>query len=152
MAGPERLFWRALGAFLALPGIVAFLLPWLLRPRDVAMNPAGLIPLGVGTVLLLWCVRDFYVVGKGSLAPWAPPTHLVTVGLYRFTRNPMYVAVATILCGWALLYGSRTLWMYAGFVVIAFHLRVLYGEEPWLAKVHGAAWTEYRNRVPRWLL
>ena len=62
-------------------------------------NPIGLLPLAIGIVLLLWCVRDFYVVGRGSLAPWAPPKNLVTIGLYRVTRNPMYVAVLTILCG-----------------------------------------------------
>ena len=102
--------------------------------------------------LLLWCVRDFYVVGRGSLAPWSPPKNLVTTGLYRFTRNPMYVAVLTILCGWALYFDSRTLWTYAAIVAIAFHLRVIYGEEPWLARTHGEAWIAYRAKVPRWLI
>jgi protein-S-isoprenylcysteine O-methyltransferase Ste14 len=152
MPGPGILFWQALAAFLALPGTVAFLVPLLLRPRGGATNAMGLVPLAIGACLLLWCVRDFYVVGKGSLAPWTPPKHLVTTGLYRLTRNPMYVAVLTILAGWALCFDSRTLWVYAGIVAIAFHLRVLFGEEPWLARTHGAAWTEYRARVPRWLV
>ena len=63
------LFWRALIAFLALPGMVAFVIPWLLRPRNIGIQAIGLLPLIVGTALLLWCVRDFYIAGRGSLAP-----------------------------------------------------------------------------------
>jgi protein-S-isoprenylcysteine O-methyltransferase Ste14 len=146
------LFWRALTAFIALPGMVAFAIPWWLRPRGAPLHPIGLLPLGVGIFLLLWCVRDFYVAGRGSLAPWAPPERLVIVGLYRYSRNPMYIAVLTILCGWALVFESRTLWIYAAAVAVGFQIRVVFGEEPWLARTHGAEWTAYRARVPRWLI
>jgi protein-S-isoprenylcysteine O-methyltransferase Ste14 len=149
---PGRLFWRALVAFLALPGMVAFVVPWLLRPRGVRFHAPGLLPLGLGTLLLLWCVRDFYVAGRGSLAPWAPPERLVTVGLYRFSRNPMYLAVLMILAGWALSFRGRGLWLYAATVAIGFHLRVVLGEEPWLARRHGDQWAAYAARVPRWLV
>ena len=145
------MFWRALAAFLALPGVVAYLVPWLLRPRGQPMHPAGVPVLVVGTKLLLWCVRDFYVAGRGTLAPWAPPRRLVTVGLYRASRNPMYLAVLLILAGWALAFRDRTLWGYAVMIAVAFHLRVVLGEEPWLARTHGAAWHAYRARVRRWL-
>jgi len=64
----------------------------------------------------------------------------------------MYVAVAMMLAGWALAFASWTMAIYAGLVIGAFHLRVVYGEEPWLARTHGAAWDEYRARVPRWLV
>jgi len=150
------MLWRALLAFLALPGVVAIAVPaWLAAGALRAggrVYPVGLLPLFVGLVLLLWCVRDFYVAGKGTLAPWSPPRHLVTTGLYRYSRNPMYVAVAIMLAGWALSFASPTLAIYAGFVMGAFHLRVVYGEEPWLARTHGAEWTEYAARVPRWLV
>jgi protein-S-isoprenylcysteine O-methyltransferase Ste14 len=151
VTGPSPLFWRALTAFLVLPGTVAFIAPWLLRPARPPVHLFGLALLLPGILLLLWCVRDFYVAGRGSLAPWAPPTRLVVVGLYRLTRNPMYISVLLILCGWATLYASRTLWQYAAVVAIGFHLRVVFGEEPWLARTHGAEWTAYRSRVPRWL-
>ena len=100
------MLWRALLAFLALPGMVAIAVPALFAARQLRgggmFHPLGLLPLGAGLVLLLWCVRDFYVSGKGTLAPWAPPENLVTSGLYRYSRNPMYVAVALMLFGWAL--------------------------------------------------
>lgn len=151
MTQASGLFWRALLAFLALPTVVAFLVPWLLRPAAAAFHPTALAVVGVGTVLLLWCVRDFYVAGRGTLAPWAPPKHLVTLGLYRVSRNPMYVAVLVILGGWALGYESRALWGYAAAVAVAFHLRVVTYEEPWLARTFGAEWLAYRARVPRWV-
>lgn len=146
------MFWRALAAFLILPGTVAFLGPWLLRPPGAPFRAIGLPPLLLGVVLLLWCVRDFYVAGRGTLAPWAPPQRLVIVGLYRVTRNPMYVAVLLILCGWALALDSRGHWMYAVIMAVAFHLRVILYEEPWLARTFGEQWAEYRARVPRWLI
>ncbi|HET7585872.1 MAG TPA: isoprenylcysteine carboxylmethyltransferase family protein [Gemmatimonadaceae bacterium] len=145
------LFWRALLAFLALPGVVAFLVPWHLRPRGAHFSVAALPIVGIGTVLLLWCVRDFYVAGRRTLAPWAPPERLVTLGLYRVSRNPMYVAVLTLLLGFALGYRSITLGIYAAAVALAFHVRVVRYEEPTLARLSGSGWRAYRARVPRWI-
>jgi protein-S-isoprenylcysteine O-methyltransferase Ste14 len=149
------MFWRALIAFLALPGVVAILVPALMAGGALRagahFRAAGVIPLVVGLALLLWCVRDFYVAGRGTLAPWAPPRNLVVTGLYRYSRNPMYLAVTLMLIGWTLCFLSRTLAIYIGFVMVAFHLRVVLGEEPWLEQTHGDAWREYRSRVRRWL-
>ena len=146
------LFWSALVAFLALPGVVAFVVPFFsLAPAHLAFDRVGLLPLSVGVALLLWTVRDFYVAGRGTLAPWAPPEELVVVGLYRVSRNPMYIAVVLVLAGWAIGFHSRALAIYAVAVAIAFHLRVVFGEEPWLAKTHREKWHRYKEQVPRWL-
>ena len=150
------MFLRALFAFLALPGVVALLIPAIVGMHELHAGgqfvPVGLLPLTVGFAMLLWCVRDFYVSGKGTLAPWSPPQRLVTVGLYRYSRNPMYLAVAMMLAGWAVCFWSAILAIYTGSVMVGFHLRVVFGEEPWLARTHGAAWDEYKQKVPRWLL
>ena len=130
---------RALLAFLALPGLIAFLVPFLLawpRVRSGPFNTLALILLIPGIALLLWCVRDFLVIGKGTLAPWDPPRHLVVVGPYRVSRNPMYLAVVLILIGWAIGFRSRWLLLYALAMMVAFHLRVLLHEEPFLARTH----------------
>lgn len=146
------MFWRAVLAFLAMPGMVAFAVPalWLASIGRHLAYPAGLAIWTVGVIGLLWCVRDFYVQGKGTLAPWEPPTQLVTVGLYRFSRNPMYVSVALILLGWATAFASTGLAIYTLVVVAAFYLRVVFGEEPYLARTHGEQWAQYVAQVPRW--
>jgi protein-S-isoprenylcysteine O-methyltransferase Ste14 len=64
----------------------------------------------------------------------------------------MYVSVTTMLAGWALSFHSGALALYASVVALAFHLRVVFGEEPVLARTFGAQWEDYRSRVPRWLL
>lgn len=117
------MFWRALLAFLAMPGLVAFAVPalWLWRlARLQVVEPAGLALLAAGTIGLLWCVCDFSVKGRGTLAPWSPPRRLVVVGLYRFSRNPMYVSVVLILLGWAATTATSRLFAYAGVVALAF--------------------------------
>jgi protein-S-isoprenylcysteine O-methyltransferase Ste14 len=147
------MFARALIAFLAMPGMAAFVVPavWLWQTGHTQLvQPLGLLLLAFGVVALLWCVRDFYVSGKGTLAPWAPPENLVVVGLYRYSRNPMYVSVALMLLGWATSFGSIGLFIYTLVVATAFHLRVVWGEEPWLARTHGVRWEQYVARVPRW--
>lgn len=147
------MFTRALIAFLVLPGLAAFIIPaaWLWHTGRTRFDqPLGLVILAVGVVGLSWCVRDFYVSGKGTLAPWAPPEKLVTVGLYHYSRNPMYVSVALVLLGWAVSFSSPDLYIYTLLVVTAFHIRVVRGEEPWLARKHGSDWERYANQVPRW--
>ena len=113
---------------------------------------AGALVLSLGTLLLLWCVREFYVAGRGTLAPWAPPKRLVTTGPYRMSRNPMYLGVITILMGWTVLWGSRTLLVYTLVTMAAVQIRDLVAEEPWAARNFGAEWEAYRARVPRWFI
>ena len=145
---------RAITAFVALPGIVAFALPIAIGMS--AHHPMRYVPLAatvlaLGTLLLLACVREFYVTGRGTLAPWSPPRYLVTSGPYRWSRNPMYIGVVTILLGWCVLWDSRTLRNYTLVVAGLFYLRVLVVEEPWAAHSFGAEWNAYRAKVPRWI-
>ena len=145
---------RALIAFLALPGVVAGLAPALLLSLDEhrgGISVYGVVLLVPGLLCLLWCVRDFLVSGRGTLAPWDPPRSLVVVGLYRFVRNPMYLAVLMIVLGWSVAAGSRLLAGYTGFLAVVFHLRVLFYEEPRLRRQFGEEWSAYAASVNRWV-
>lgn len=75
-----------------LPVTVAFALPYALVwfASATFAHTIGLVPLAFGLGVLLVCVRDFHVSGKGTLAPWSPPERLVVVGLYRYSRSPVY--------------------------------------------------------------
>lgn len=145
---------RAILAFLLLPGTIAFLVPLGMASATGSWQGFlrwGLPPLGAGIGVLIWCAGIFHVAGRGTLAPWMPPERLVQAGPYRLSRNPMYVAVLLILAGWAIGFGSSLLAGYAGAMAAVFHLRVVLHEEPALARRFGAAWTRYRDQVPRWV-
>jgi protein-S-isoprenylcysteine O-methyltransferase Ste14 len=149
------MLFRAIAAFVALPGMVAFAIPVAIglssgRPQRHGIIAAMLLTLG--TLLLLWCVREFYVAGRGTLAPWDPPQQLVTTGPYGISRNPMYAGVITILAGWCVLWGLSVLVIYAALCAVGFHFRVVLYEEPWAARRFGAVWDAYCARAARWLL
>ncbi|MEI6135399.1 MAG: isoprenylcysteine carboxylmethyltransferase family protein [Desulfomonile sp.] len=99
---------------------------------------------------MLWCLRDFFVSGKGTGSPWDPPKHLVVVGLYRFTRNPMYIGVLLVVGGWAIVAGSPLIGAYLIPLAVVLHLRIIFKEEPWMFRKFGQDWARYSKRVPRW--
>ncbi|HEY6218996.1 MAG TPA: methyltransferase [Gemmatimonadaceae bacterium] len=148
---------RALSFFLIAPGSIVFLVPlWIngddWTPRAGQLGRVVAIALfAIGMGILLWCFRDFVVRGRGTPAPYDPPRKLVVEGLYRFTRNPMYVGIVTALFGESLWRWSSSLALYAIAVAVAFHLRVLLYEEPKLTELFGEEFLTYKRQVPRWL-
>lgn len=86
------------------PGTVTVLIPrWLLSTEHTtptgAIHYLGLVPILMGAAIYLWCAWDFATFGKGTPAPIDAPKKLVVRGLYRVTRNPMYIGVGLILIG-----------------------------------------------------
>ncbi len=152
----NNLLIRAITAFLLLPGIFAGILPWLIAALDPWKGNAGIpadagLMVGIaGLIILLRSAWDFYVSGLGTLAPWSPPIKLVSCGLYRCTRNPMYLGVLLIVAGWSIGYGSPMLLGYLFFAAAAFHLRIVFQEEPWLAERYPKQWPHYAASVQRW--
>ena len=146
------LLLRTALALPALPGLMAVAVPLRIRPARPAhlWGWRGAILLALGVCLLCWTVMAFYRYGHGTLAPWDPPRHLVAKGPYRFSRNPMYVGVDLMAWGWAVLFRSPLLVAYALVLTTGFHLRVVLGEEPCLARQHGHHWARYKASVPRW--
>jgi protein-S-isoprenylcysteine O-methyltransferase Ste14 len=105
----------------------------------------------LGGVMILRCFWDFTFTGHGTPAPIDPPTALVTTGLYRYVRNPIYVGVLNILIGHFLWF--KAIWMlaYAVMVLLVVHLFVTLYEEPTLKKKFGVAYEQYCKSVPRWV-
>ena len=146
----------ALFAFAAVAVVVAST-PYLIvhsrfgLPFDAgSLRFSGLVPMAAGALFWLWSAWDFVFFGRGTPAPLYPPRNLVSRRLYRLVRNPMYLAVALMLLGEALVFGSLTLLAYALAVWLVFHLFVVYFEEPNLG-AFGGQYDEYRSRVSRWL-
>lgn len=134
------------------PGSVAVFVPVLVFARGPAQPSIIAIALLLaGGSIYAWCVWDFAVAGRGTPAPIDPPKDLVVRGLYRYTRNPMYVGVLTVIFGWALLFRAWPIALYGACVGAGFHLFVILYEEPHLTAVFGAAYQRYCAAVSRWL-
>jgi protein-S-isoprenylcysteine O-methyltransferase Ste14 len=141
------------------PGTVAGVLPWLIsrwKWHDPFLNFYGFRIIGVllivlGLPVLLDSFVRFAIRGLGTPAPIFPTRHLVISGLYRYVRNPMYVAVLSLIIGQALLFGNVQLLLYAAIVFFFFHSFVLLYEEPKLRRTFGEEYIAFCANVPRWL-
>src|ERR1700732_113497 len=128
---------RTLIFTILVPGTVVGIAPWLLiRSSGEAANLTasfwliGLLPLLVGVVLYFWCAGAFTFIGKGTPAPIDAPIFLVREGPYQWVRNPMYLAVLSVIIGEAILFHSLLLLGYALLPWVAAHLFVVFFEEP----------------------
>ncbi|MBI2361052.1 MAG: isoprenylcysteine carboxylmethyltransferase family protein [Deltaproteobacteria bacterium] len=149
------LFFKNLVFTVVVPGTVAIYVPLLIvRDRPAGSGVSLVVAVGLfslGAAIYFWCVWDFAAFGRGTPAPIDAPKKLVVRGLYRFTRNPIYVGMLTILLGWTVLFNALGLLIYALCVGLGFHLFVVFYEEPHLQKLFGNSYEEYRARVGRWL-
>ncbi len=140
---------------LVVPGTAAVCVPLLIAHDSCLTSWPGRVIAGLlfaaGGVVYTWCVWDFASFGRGTPAPIDAPKRLVVRGLYRHTRNPMYLGVVTVILGWAVLFRSLGVLVYALAVITCFHLFVVLYEEPHLRREFGREYERYRSRVPRWL-
>jgi len=141
------------------PGFVAGLVPWWISHWQFetpffgmpVFRFAGGMLITLGSIGLLDSFVRFAVQGVGTPAPVFPTRHLVVTGLYRYVRNPMYVAVVSAILGQGLIFGNVTLLEYGGVVWLLFHLFVLVYEEPTLTASFGFEYSVFRSEVPRWI-
>ncbi|MBV8423943.1 MAG: isoprenylcysteine carboxylmethyltransferase family protein [Candidatus Eremiobacteraeota bacterium] len=145
--------------FVVAPAMLAGVIPWSIthwefRPPFLAAEAtrvAGLALVVAGVPGLLDSFTRFALQGLGTPAPIAPPRNLVVSGLYRYVRNPIYVAVVAVILGQALLFADWGLLGYGALLWLFFHIVVVAIEEPTLSQNFGADYENYRANVPRWL-
>jgi protein-S-isoprenylcysteine O-methyltransferase Ste14 len=144
--------------FAVAPGVVVGLIPWLLTrwqvreplPFWAPVRVLGGLLLVAGLLVLVQAFVRFVVEGFGTPAPVAAPERLVVGGVYRYVRNPMYVAVLAAIFGQALLLGQLGLLLYAAAVWLITAAFVRFYEEPTLTRRFGADYEAYRRAVPAW--
>lgn len=141
------------------PGVVVALVPYLvLRYTGREIVPAvwevthfvGVALIVVGAAIAGTCIVRFATEGKGTLSPLDPTKQLVIRGLYKYSRNPMYVGVMLILAGETLFYWSSALAIYALVVFVAFNLFIILHEEPRCRRDFGDEYPKYTAKVRRW--
>jgi protein-S-isoprenylcysteine O-methyltransferase Ste14 len=144
--------------FLVGPGVFVGLIPWLLTgwqvrepvPYWAPMRVLGVILLVAGLIALIQAFVRFVVEGLGTPVPVAAPERLVVGGVYRYVRNPMYVAILAVIVGQALLLGQLGLLLYAAGIWLITAAFVRFYEEPALRRRFGADYEAYRRAVPAW--
>src|SRR5215471_19143048 len=145
--------------FFVAPAMLAGVIPWLIthwefRPPFLAAEAtrlAGLAFIIAGVPGLLDSFARFALQGLGTPAPIAPPRNLVVTGLYRYVRNPIYVALVAIILGQAVLMGDWRLIVYGALLWLFFHVVVMAYEEPTLERTFGREYEAFRAAVPRWI-
>jgi protein-S-isoprenylcysteine O-methyltransferase Ste14 len=142
--------------FAAAPAVVAGIVPLALHSQSAAGKPslaaqaAGLTLIVAGTATLVHAFVRFVSEGPGTPAPIAPTETLVVGGLYRWVRNPMYLAVTAAIFGQALLFGQ---WILAGYALAAWGVMasfVHWVEEPALTGRYGDQYVAYCRAVHAW--
>jgi len=145
--------------FLLVPGSIVFYLPLFLGRKVFSNENAnqfiqylGVLSWIIGGLIVTWCVMAFFKIGKGTPSPTDPPTVLVTSGLYRWTRNPIYVGGLLIVLGHYLYSQSWILLAYLALVSLLFHCVVIFYEEPHMHRQFDEAYKQYCKQVPRWFV
>ena len=151
----------SLGTLLFLLLIIPFFLIWI--PHRILLSPEyiyrfdigiyryfGLAPIVLGVVIYLFCSGSFVFVGKGTPIPFTPTKELIVTGLYRFVRNPLYIAGVLVLAGEAILFQSLGIFLYCLVMFGVFNVHVLM-EETLLAEKFCARYEQYCKSVPRWI-
>ncbi len=145
--------------FVLAPFTLAGLVPWWVtqwefRPAffgvDLTRILGGILIIA-GAPGIVDSFARFALEGLGTPAPIAPPQKLVVTGLYRYVRNPIYIALVAVIVGQALLFGDRRLLWYGALLWLFFHVWVVMIEEPTLKQTFGTEYESFRNNVPRWI-
>jgi len=145
--------------FVLAPVTVAGAVPWWISRWRFEASVMGRWPLRViggllvvaGTLILLDSFARFALQGLGTPAPVFPTRHLVVTGLYRYVRNPMYVAVVAVIAGQSLMLGNVRVLEYSALVWLGVHLFVVAYEEPILRDSFGPEYERFCAGVPRWV-
>jgi protein-S-isoprenylcysteine O-methyltransferase Ste14 len=150
-----KLYLKAAIFTVLAPGSVGGLVPALItRGQDTAGGALLVLALSLmtaGGAIYLRCAWDFVRYGRGTPSPIDAPKRLVIRGLYRYSRNPMYVGLLTLVAGWAILFASATMVAYGVALFIIASLFVRFYEERHLSREFGDEYEMYKVRVGRWL-
>lgn len=113
-------------------------------------NAAGIIPLMLGMTLNISADRAFKKIGT-TVKPFEVSTTLVTSGVFRYSRNPMYLGMVMILTGVAFLLGALSPFIIIPIFAITMDRVFIVSEENMLDQRFGGKWQQYKENVRRWI-
>ncbi len=136
-------------SFLLYP-LIVLLWEFFVRKGKLVMEPYFLVLMVWGYGQYRFCGRYRIQIGGGGPGLERPPERLVTSGIYRYTRNPMYLGHIIFLLGLTLTLQSLLGALITVGTAIWFHLRVLENERQ-LAGLFGDTYLNYLGRTKRWI-
>lgn len=113
-------------------------------------NLAGCLPLALGIILNLVADAAFKRY-RTTVKPFEESTALITDGVFRISRHPMYLGMVLILLGIAVLMGSLTPLIVVIAFAISMELVFVKTEERMLEEKFGGVWLEYKKQVRQWI-
>ncbi len=133
--------------------LIAYLLGWLVQIPFEAPGPLRIVGFALACIGFLFGVGAFVEFSRArtTVDPHGSVTQVVTTGIYRFTRNPIYMGFLLIIIGLPLNSGFYWGILLAPFFIITMNRLVIEKEEAYLEKKFGETYTGYKSRVRRWL-
>lgn len=138
-------------ATVVIPYLILYISKFQYNIPNIIQIIFGIILFIFGLFLAIWTMILFNTIGKGTLAPWAAPKHLVVEGPFKIVRNPMITGVLNILTAEALILNSINLfyWMIIFFIINCIYFKLF--EEKQLERNFGQEYLEYKKKVPMWI-
>ncbi len=137
------------GAAFVVVLLLRWLYPWPIFDRGVALW-AGVTLLVLGVGVALWGGRTMLAAGT-NVDPSLPTTAIVTSGPFRFSRNPLYLALTLVYLGLTLAFNAGWGLVLLGPVLLVMHRGVVMREERYLDRKFGEIYRQYRSKVRRYL-
>jgi protein-S-isoprenylcysteine O-methyltransferase Ste14 len=140
-----------------LHGFFTFYMPfqiamWTSPLFDLGNLRYAAVPLWAGGAwIIMICCMDMIRRGRGTPAHMDPPKQLLITGLYRYVRNPIYLGALLALSGHIIWSGSGLVIAYFICYLVAFHILIVFFEEPILRNKFGNEYDQYCDTVPRWI-
>jgi len=110
----------------------------------------GLLIIGSGFILAFGS-RSLFLKNRTTLSPYESPVFLITTGPFRVSRNPVYLAMAAMLFGSAVVMGTLSPFVFTVLFIAIMEMLFIPGEEAQLEKIFGEEYRDYKKRVRRWI-
>jgi protein-S-isoprenylcysteine O-methyltransferase Ste14 len=111
---------------------------------------AGILIIGAGLFLAVRC-RALFLQNRTTLSPYESPAVLLTTGPFRISRNPVYLAMAVILFGSAVVMGTLAPFVFPVLFIVIMELLFIPDEEQQLDEIFGEEYRRYKREVRRWI-
>ena len=147
----KAIFILPVNVVVVIPALILFFSEQKVVLKFNLLSALGVLSFGVGLTLVAFTIMLFKNQGKGSLAPWNPPSKLVLQGPYQYVRNPMISGVGWMLLGEVIIFLNDGLACWWLFFCVINALYIPYMEEPGLSRRFGKNYEEYKANVPRWI-